>query len=153
VIPFRQIHTGIGTIGQFPMPHNVLVLQLFRSRINFGCRGIMWKSFRCAAARAIVAAGSNGRNTMRNSTRIALALSALAATVALAQPAAARRGADDPAGHVRQCRGCDDPAGHVRQGRGADDAPGDARRGRGADDAPGDVRGRGRGADDAPGHT
>lgn len=92
---------------------------------------------------------------MRNSTRIALALSALAATVTLAQPAAARRGADDPAGHVRQCRGCDDPPGHIRQARGADDPAGHVRRGRGADDAPGDDRGRGRGrgTDDGPGHT
>jgi len=31
----------------------------------------------------------------------------------------ARRGADDPAGHIRQGRGADDPAGHAR--RGADD--------------------------------
>ena len=51
--------------------------------------------------------------------------SALLATATLAvavgtAPAMARQGADDPAGHVRQCRGCDDPAGHVRQARGAD---------------------------------
>ncbi len=74
------------------------------------------------------------------------------------------RGADDPAGHVRQCRGCDDPPGHVRQCRGCDDPPGDdrgGRRNRGGDDGVttpddnggqgrGRGRGRGRGGDDAP---
>ena len=37
-----------------------------------------------------------------------------------AMPAVARKGADDPAGHMRQCRGCDDVAGHMRQERNAD---------------------------------
>ena len=39
-------------------------------------------------------------------------LAAAALAAALSAPAAqARRGADDAAGDVRQCRGCDDPAG------------------------------------------
>ena len=42
-------------------------------------------------------------------------------TFASADIALARRGADDPAGHVRQGRGADDPLGDVRQGGGADD--------------------------------
>ena len=55
-----------------------------------------------------------------------------------------RRGADDPAGHVRRGRGADDPAGDDRGRR---------RRGRGADDRAGDDHGRrGRGADDPAGH-
>jgi hypothetical protein len=54
--------------------------------------------------------------------------------------------------------GADDPAGHVRHSRGADDSPArttvrtTARRGRGADDAAGHTR-RGRGTDDGPNHT
>ena len=99
---------------------------------------------------------------------IALACMLAGAGVAgAASPAAsligfARRGADDPAGHVRGVdpmgharRGADDPAGHVRGG--ADDVVGN-RRGRGADDAAGHVRGvdpvghARRGADDAAGH-
>ncbi len=55
----------------------------------------------------------------------------------------ARRGADDPAGHVRgggKGRGKDDPAGHVRGGKGKDDPAGD------------DRGGRGRGKDDGPNH-
>ena len=68
----------------------------------------------------------------------------LAAGVAsVSTPTFARKGADDPAGHVRQCRGCDDPAGHVRGGG----------RTRGADDPAGHVRGGGRGADDPAGHV
>jgi hypothetical protein len=56
---------------------------------------------------------------MKSITKISLiALSAAAFSVS---PAVARQGADDPAGHVRQCRGCDDPVGHVR---GADDPAG-----------------------------
>lgn len=81
-----------------------------------------------------------------------------AGVAAVSTPTFARRGADDPAGHVRQCRGCDDPAGHVRgggRGRGADDPAGHVRQGRGADDPVGHVRGggRGRGADDPVGHV
>lgn len=82
---------------------------------------------------------------MRNLLKLSLVASAGIATLAASGTAMARRGADDPVGHVRQCRGCDDAPGHVRGGRGADDAPGHVRRGRGADDAPGDDRGRGRG--------
>ena len=48
---------------------------------------------------------------------------------AVTQPAMARQGADDPAGHVRQARGLDDPAGHVRQARGLDDPAGHVRGG------------------------
>lgn len=74
---------------------------------------------------------------------------AICATAFTASSAMARRGADDPAGHVRQCRGCDDAPGDVRQGRGADDpADHDANDDRGGD-RPG---GRGRGADDAADH-
>jgi hypothetical protein len=51
---------------------------------------------------------------------IAGALVAAAVIVGAAGTASAQRGADDPAGHVRQSRGADDPAGHVRHGRGAD---------------------------------
>lgn len=81
--------------------------------------------------------------------KMSVCAAALCATAFTANSAMARRGADDPAGHVRQCRGCDDAPGDVRRGRGADDAPGDMRRGRGADDAPGDDRGgQGRGSDD-----
>jgi len=72
----------------------------------------------------------------------------------------ARRGADDPPGHVRRGRGTDDAVSPSR--RGADDPAIDQRRGRGrddmmtpsrrgADDPPGDLR-RGRGRDDAPNH-
>lgn len=74
------------------------------------------------------------------------------------QAALARRGADDPAGHVRQGRGADDPAGHVRQGRGADDPAGDDRggnRGGGADDhggRGGDDHGGNRGGGEGAGH-
>lgn len=62
--------------------------------------------------------------------------------------AAAKHGADDPAGHVRHSRGADDSsASRTTQrsrtrtrtrgrGRGADDAAGHRRRGRGADDGP-----------------
>lgn len=88
---------------------------------------------------------------MRSMIKNSLVTAAIVATLATSGAAVARRGADDPADHVRQCRGCDDAPGDVRRGRGADDAPGDVRRGRGVDDAPGDVR-RGRGADDAPGN-
>jgi hypothetical protein len=58
----------------------------------------------------------------------------------------ARRGADDPAGHVRgggKGRGKDDPAGHVRGGG----------KSKGKDDRAGDDRGgKGRGKDDGPNH-
>jgi hypothetical protein len=58
----------------------------------------------------------------------------------------ARRGADDPAGHVRgggKGRGKDDPVGHVRGGG----------KGKGKDDPAGDDRGgKGRGKDDGPNH-
>lgn len=93
------------------------------------------------------------------------------ATVFTASSLSARRGADDPAGHVRQCRGCDDEPGDDRRSRGADDTSvkdrGDklertqddsaARQSRRSDDATaaddkrGRGRGRGRGGDDAPG--
>lgn len=60
-------------------------------------------------------------------------------------------------------KGADDPVGHIRQSRGRDDAPGDDRGGatksRGHDDAKGDDKGgsksggKGRGGhDDGPGH-
>jgi hypothetical protein len=72
-----------------------------------------------------------------------IGMAAVAALVAasLSTGAMARRGADDPAGHVRgegaghtslvkknielqmARRGADDPAGHQRQCRGCDDAP------------------------------
>ncbi len=73
-----------------------------------------------------------------------------AATFALAgTPAQARRGADDPAGHVRHCRGCDDSPGHVRGGRGARGRDATAEnRGRGQSRGRGRERGRGRGHDD-----
>ena len=58
----------------------------------------------------------------------------------------ARRGADDPPGHVRRGRGTDDAVSPSR--RGADDPATDQRRGRGRDD----VTPGGRGADDPPGH-
>lgn len=74
---------------------------------------------------------------MKNSLAALVAVASIASS---AVPAMARRGDDDPAGHVRQGRGADDAPGHVRRGRGADDAPGDDR-----------GRGRGRGADDLPG--
>ena len=93
---------------------------------------------------------------MSKLARISLLSAAIAATLAI--PAAqARQGADDPAGHVRQCRGCDDASrttADTRRGRGADDSTADSRRGRGADDPAGDDRGRGgHGADDGPNHT
>jgi hypothetical protein len=92
---------------------------------------------------------------MKNLLKLALlatSVSALAVT-----PTLARQGADDPAGHVRQCRGCDDPAGHVRQARGADDRVVEVRQARGADDpanhdANDDRGGRVRGADDRTPH-
>jgi hypothetical protein len=58
----------------------------------------------------------------------------------------ARRGADDPPGHVRRGRGTDDAVSPSR--RGTDDPATDQRRGRGRDD----VTPGGRGADDPPGH-
>jgi hypothetical protein len=70
----------------------------------------------------------------------------------ISTPAMARRGADDPAGHVRQARGLDDPAGHVRQARGLDDPAGHVRQARGLDDPAGDVR-QCRGCDDPAGHV
>ncbi|MGC1470545.1 MAG: hypothetical protein WA793_14310, partial [Sphingorhabdus sp.] len=66
--------------------------------------------------------------------KLGVATAALCAATLTAGSAMARRGADDPAGHVRQCRGCDDAPGDVRQGRGADDPVGHVRQGRGADD-------------------
>ena len=65
-----------------------------------------------------------------------LAIAAVGTTTGVA---AAKHGADDPAGHVRQARGADDgakQASTARRGRGADDAPGHARHGGGADDGP-----------------
>ena len=78
---------------------------------------------------------------MIKTTALTLGAISVLASLAIAPVAVARRGADDPVGHVRQCRGCDDAPGHIRQGRGADDALGDQRRGRGRDEAPGDDRG------------
>lgn len=88
----------------------------------------------------------------------AAAIAAAALCCFAFSPAEARRGADDPAGHERQCRGCDDAAGHAAEAgddrggkaRGADDRGVDDRggRGRGADDRGVNDRGRGgRGAD------
>ena len=92
---------------------------------------------------------------MRDVMKKSLILVAIAATAATT-PAFARRGADDPAGHIRQGRGADDVVPEVRQARGADDKTTEVRQSRGADDAAGDDRGRGRGrgrgGDDAPGH-
>lgn len=92
---------------------------------------------------------------MRKTLKISLLAGFAAAQLLAGSAAFARRGADDPAGHVRQCRGCDDAPGDVRQGRGADDPAGHVRQGRGADDPAGDDsgRGRGRGTDDGPNHT
>ncbi len=56
------------------------------------------------------------------------AMSLITAGFIVSPQASARHGADDPAGHVHQCRGCDDAPGHVRRARGADDAAGDDRR-------------------------
>lgn len=57
-----------------------------------------------------------------NTQKTLVAFLAAATTLsALSMPAFARRGADDPAGHVRQARGADDASGHVRGGHGADD--------------------------------
>jgi hypothetical protein len=91
--------------------------------------------------------------------KVLLAVMMTLGVAIVSTPAMARRGADDPAGHVRQCRGCDDPAGHVR---GADHADGHISgrdrvrevrvkegRVRAADDR---GRGRGRGLDDGPNH-
>ncbi|MEA2190911.1 MAG: hypothetical protein QOI73_1032 [Solirubrobacteraceae bacterium] len=64
--------------------------------------------------------------------------------------AAAKHGADDPAGHVRQARGADDAAGHQRHS--SRTTTRSARRGRGRDDAAGHVR-HGHGADDGPNHS
>jgi hypothetical protein len=56
--------------------------------------------------------------------------------------AAAKHGADDPAGHVRHSRGADDSATSRSttrtrtRTRGADDTAGHHRRGRGTDDGP-----------------
>lgn len=87
---------------------------------------------------------------MRLLSKISMVLLTGAAMAMTAGPASARRGADDPADHVRQCRGCDDPAPHAAQVRGADDATATTRRG--VDNPPTDDRGRGRhGADDPPG--
>lgn len=87
-------------------------------------------------------------------TMLKAALAAAAAFAALSiLPAEARRGADDPAGHVRQCRGCDDGAAKAQRepearGRAAENEAADDRgRGRGADDRGGDDRG-GRGRHD-----
>ncbi len=66
--------------------------------------------------------------------KLGVCAAALCATAFTASSAMARRGADDPAGHVRQCRGCDDAPGDVRRGRGADDPVGHVRGGNGADD-------------------
>ncbi len=77
-------------------------------------------------------------------TALALGLTVAASTSFLSTDAFARRGADDPAGHVRGGQGADDPAGHVRRGRGADDPAGDDRGGR--------KGGKGRGADDGANH-
>jgi hypothetical protein len=81
-------------------------------------------------------------------------VAAVAATLSLiaSGETLARKGADDPAGHVRQGRGADDAPGHVRQGRGADDPAGHVRQGRGTDDPAGHVR-QGRGTDDPAGHV
>jgi hypothetical protein len=72
--------------------------------------------------------------------------SILVAATMLSAPAFARRGADDPAGHIRG-----EGAGHasiiVK-----DDLLQMARRGRGADDGPGHER-QCRGCDDGPNHT
>jgi hypothetical protein len=59
--------------------------------------------------------------------------------------AAAKHGADDPAGHVRHSQGSDDST--ARSSAGAT-----ARRGRGADDPAGHQR-HGHGTDDGPNHT
>ncbi|MBJ7471565.1 MAG: hypothetical protein JHD16_09705, partial [Solirubrobacteraceae bacterium] len=53
---------------------------------------------------------------MRKFVHAALAASITLSLGLAASPADARRGADDPAGHVRQGRGADDPAGHTRRG-------------------------------------
>ena len=91
---------------------------------------------------------------MTKTFKAGLVTSIALGAIAFATPSVARQGADDPAGHIRQCRGCDDPAGHVRQARGADDSAAmrraddkatDMRQNRGNDDPPGDDRGRGRG--------
>ena len=74
-----------------------------------------------------------------------------------ADVAFARRGADDPAGHVRQGRGADDPADHdANDDRGG--ARGEQGRGRNGADDPADhdanddrVTGLRRGLDDPPG--
>lgn len=66
--------------------------------------------------------------------KLGVCAAAICVTAFSASGAMARRGADDPAGHVRQCRGCDDAPGHMRQGRGADDPVGHVRGGNGADD-------------------
>jgi hypothetical protein len=95
-----------------------------------------------------------------------LAVILLALSVVLVSTQAiARRGADDPAGHVRQgrgaddavagnvhqCRGCDDPVGHVSGRDRVRDPAASGRRGHGADDPAGHVSG-GHGADDGPDH-
>jgi hypothetical protein len=71
---------------------------------------------------------------MNTNTMFALILAGATAMTALSAPALARRGADDPVGHVRHGRGADDAAGDDRRGRGADDAAGDDHGGHGADD-------------------
>jgi hypothetical protein len=68
-----------------------------------------------------------------------LAVTAVGVTPGIA---AAKHGADDPAGHVRHSRGADDSTARssarstARRGRGADDGAGHQRRGRGTDDGP-----------------
>ncbi len=53
-----------------------------------------------------------------------LMLTLSVASLAVTTDAMARRGADDPAGHVRGGHGADDPAGDDRGGHGADDPAG-----------------------------
>lgn len=84
---------------------------------------------------------------MTNIWKLGVATIAVAAATLTAGSAMARRGADDPADHVRQCRGCDDAPGDLRQGRGADD-PAD----HDINDDKGGLRDRGRGADDSADH-
>lgn len=81
----------------------------------------------------------------RRITSLLAAGLAVAAAGATPGVAAARHGADDPAGHVRHARGADDSTATRttrsrtrtrHRGRGGDDAAGRQRRGRGTDDGP-----------------
>lgn len=81
-------------------------------------------------------------NTVALTSTLALGFAAAPMTLSFdgakpsfqAAAAFARRGADDPAGHVRHGRGRDDAPGHVRGGHGADDAAGDDHGGKSAND-------------------